>query len=197
MVGPPKPTSPDELLRALLAKCYRAVLHRLRGLRTLLGGWIEIGVPPGSEDRVRSRLEEDMALLARLDWIGSMLITTPPPERMEAGEAPTVLLAVALGISSPEEARARLPRIREPRAAVAAALWLQAQAPNCVLDHDARLGWEGRSWTIDLTTAGATNLSAWETAYGDLLLRRTPQRLVFRPGCFQPSGEQPANEVAG
>lgn len=174
----------ETLLRDLLGKSFHAVLHRLRGLRALLGGWIEIGVPPGSEDRVHSRLEEDMALLARLDWIGSMMITTPPPERMEAGEAPGVLLAVALGISSAEEARARLPLIQNPRAAVAAALWLHASAPHCVLNHDARLAWEGRSLVIELTAVRPADLAEWDAAYASLILSRDPRRIVFRPGCF-------------
>ena len=152
----------------------------------MLGGWIEIGVPPGSEDRVHSRLEEDMALLARLDWIGSMLIATPPAERMESGEAPTVLLAVALGLSSAEEAKARLPLILEPKAAVAAALWLQAHAPHCVLDHDVKLGWEGRGLVLELRAAPASDLATWETAYGGLLQSCAAKRIVFRPHCFAP-----------
>lgn len=184
---PLKPLSLDDLLRALLARSYRAVLHRLRGIRALLGGWVEVGVPPGSEHRVRARLDEDMALLQRLDWIGSMLIHTPPLQRMEAGEAPQVLLAVALGMSSPEEARTRLPVIHDPRAAVGAALWLQACATECVLDYDVHLRWEGRSLRIELVRPHAADLPEWEASYGDLLLRREPAALVFRPGLFAPA----------
>jgi len=162
------------------------VLHRLRGLRALLGGWIEIGVPPGSEDRVQGRLEEDMAMLARLDWLGTMLISPPPLERMNAGEAPIVLLAVALGLSSAEEARARMPQILEPRAAVAAALWLQAKARDGVIDHDVRLIWEGRGLGFTLSVAPPSSMPEWEAAFGDLLLHSNAQRIVFRPGCFAP-----------
>ena len=94
----PDPLEP--LLKGLLSKTFRTTLHRLRGLRALLGGWIEIGVPPGSEHRVHARLEEDMLLLARLDWVGTMLPAPPPCSRLEAGEAPSVLLATALGFGS-------------------------------------------------------------------------------------------------
>ena len=184
--SPLKP-SLDDSLRALLARSFRAVLHRLRGIRALLGGWVEVGVPPGSEHRVRPRLDEDMALLQRLDWIGSMLIHAPPLQRMEAGEAPQVLLAVALGMSSPEEARARLPVIHEPRAAVGAALWLQACAPECVLDCDVHLRWEGRSLRLELTRPHAVDLADWEASYGDLLLHRESSAIVFRPGVFAPA----------
>ena len=177
----------EDLLRALLARSFRAVLHRLRGIRGLLGGWVEVGVPPGSEHRVRARLDEDMALLQRLDWLGSMLIHTPPLQRMEAGEAPQVLLAVALGMGSPEEARAKLPGILEPRAAVGAAVWLQACAPECALGYDVHLRWEGRSLRIELARPHAAELAEWEASYGDLLLHREPAAIVFRPGLFSPA----------
>lgn len=187
MAHPPQPSPLDEHLRRLVIRAFRTLLHRLRGLRSLLGGWVEVGVPPGSEARVPALLQEDIALLARLDWIGTLLMYPPPLERMEGGEAPTVLLAVALGLGSPEEARARLPQIVEPRAAVAAAIWLQLRVPDGVLDREVRMDWEGRSLTLAVESAAESDdTAAWSAAYGDLLLLQESKRIVFRPGCFAP-----------
>lgn len=176
-----------EPIRQLLARAFHSTLHRLRGLRALLGGWIEIGVPPGSEERVRDRLGEDMTLLARLDWLGSMLFLTPPLQRLEAGEAPSVLLAVALGFGSPEEARERLPVILAPRAGLALALYLQNRAPEAVLGHDLQLRWEGRSLVVDFAAPSPSGAAEPEAELAEFLLRHEPQTLAFRPGLFAPA----------
>lgn len=177
-----------ESIRSLLARAFRFTLHRLRGLRALMGGWIEIGVPPGSEARVRGLLEEDMSLLARLDWIGTLLSHAPIAKRLEAGEAPAVLLAAALGLGTPEEGRARLPEPATPRAALALATWIHAKAPEAVLGRDLLMRWEGRSLVVELADPRPAELAGWVAEFGDLVLRREPQSLGFRPGLFQPRG---------
>jgi hypothetical protein len=186
-----------EHLRFLLARAFRLTLHRLRGLRALMGGWIEIGVPPGSEPRVRTLLEEDMQLLARLDWIGTLLAHAPVAQRLEAGEAPAVLLAAALGVGTPEEAHAALPLVQEPRAALALATWLQAKAPDAVLGRDAHLRWEGRSLVVELAAPRPAELGEWEAHYGELVTRREPHALVFRPGLFAARAEPDRVGAAG
>jgi len=179
----------DSLLRELLARGFRSTLHRLRGLRGLLGGWIELGVPPGSEGRVQMRLEEDMVLLARLDWIGTMLHQAPPLKRLEAGEAPAVLLSAALGLGTPEEARERLPQIVDPAVALGLALWLQAVAPDGMLDHDLHLHWQNRSLVVECANRRNPDLNAWSAACGPLVSESSAHRIVLHAGALLPREE--------
>lgn len=174
----------EPLLRDLLARAFRSTLHHLRGLRALLGGWIEIGVPPGSEGRVRLRLEEDMILLARLDWLGSMMHHPQPLRRLHAGEAPMVLLAGALGLGTPEEARERLPKVLDPEAAIALAFWLQAVAPDGMVDHDLHLHWMNGSLVVDAKSPRETDLGAWRASFAPLALACELDRIVLRPGAL-------------
>jgi hypothetical protein len=174
----------NSIHRDLLHRAFRASLHRLRGLRALLGGWIEIGVPPGSEHRVQPRLEEDMVLLARLDWLGTMMHHAQPPARLHAGEAPQVLLAAALGLGTPEEARERLPHIVDPEAALALALWIQAKAPEATVGDGILQRWQGRSLVVELAAPRPAELAEWDAVYGHQVLQREPHLLVMRPGAF-------------
>lgn len=180
----------EPICRDLCKRALGASLHRLRGLRGLFGGWIEVGVPPGSEDRVRLKLEEDMILMARLDWLGSMLHRMPPRARLRSGEAPAVLLAAALGLGTPEEAGERLPRIQDPEAALALALWLQAKAPAVELGGDLHLSWQGRSLVVELAAPQPAELEEWLAEFGACVQHREPHRLVLRPGAFAAPAEQ-------
>lgn len=184
----------EPLLRDLLARAFRSTLHRLRGLRALLGGWIEIGVPPGSEGRVRMRLEEDMLLLARLDWLGTMMHYPLPVKRLHAGEAPAVLLASALGLGTPEEARERLPQVLDPEAAIALAFWLQAVAPDGLADHDLHLSWSSRSLVVTVKSPREASLDAWRAAFAPLALECELDRIVLRPGALP--AQDPAADLA-
>lgn len=188
---PPPDAPPGELVAALVQKAFRRTLHRLRGTGSLLEGWVQIGVPPGSEGAVHARLEEHARLIARLDWLGSLLAIPPPPERLEAGEAPGVLLAAALGHGTPEEAGARLPRILEPRAAAALALWTQAKIPDGA-GADAHLHWEGRVLAVEIAAPRAADFEWWDQRYGGFALRREPHALRMRPGCFAPDEAEAA-----
>lgn len=174
----------EPVLRDLLQRAFRASLHRLRGLRGLFSGWIEIGVPAGSEARVRLKIEEDMILLARLDWLGSMLHHVPPQARLQAGEAPAVLLAAALGLGTPEEAGEMLPRVLHPEAALAAAAWLQALAPGAELGEGIQLRWQGRSLLIEIAREQPADLEAWQAEFASAVLQRGPRTLILHPGAF-------------
>lgn len=174
----------DPLYRALLLRAFRGSLHRLRGLRNLFSGWIEFGLPPGAETRVRIKQEEDAALLARLDWLGTMLSHGATRAQLTGGEAPAILLAAALGLHTPEEAGVRLPRIGEPEAALAAALWLQAKAPVAVLGHDLHLRWQGRSAIFELAAPRNVDLTAWQTELASWVAQQEESRLVLRPGAL-------------
>lgn len=165
----------------------RGTLHRLRGLHNLFSGWIELGVPPGAEARVRIRQQEDAILLGRLDWIGTMQAHGPSRALLVSGEAPTVLLAAGLGLQTPEDAGTRLPRIQEPEAALAAALWLQAKAPEAMFGHDLHLRWRGRAAAFELATPRPAELDAWQSEFAEWVAQREASLLLLRPGALMPA----------
>ena len=129
-----------------------------------------------------------MMLLARLDWVGSMMHHPQPLKRLEAGEAPTVLLAAALGLGTPEEARERLPQVLDAEAAIALAFWLQTVAPDGMLEHDLHLQWQNRSLMLTCTNRRTADLSAWSASFGPLAIECEAARIVMRPGSFLPQG---------
>ncbi|MGB0952225.1 MAG: hypothetical protein ACPG31_03290 [Planctomycetota bacterium] len=179
----PNPLSRDSNLRDLVDRCFSITLHRLRGVRGLISGWIEIGVPPGEEHRLRERMEEDLQLLARLDWLRSLLHHDPPLERCYGGEAPMVLLAAALGVGTPEEAGTSMPEILAPEAAMALALWLQG---NTIAYDSAsiRIEWFGKQMEVRLAVAQDHDWSDWNRQFGHMVTEQEPHRLRFRPSCF-------------
>ncbi|MFK5956037.1 MAG: hypothetical protein QM477_06295 [Planctomycetota bacterium] len=173
----------DPLLSDLVDRCFSITLHRLRGVRGLISGWIEIGIPQGEQHRLRERMEEDLALLARLDWLRAVLHHSPPIQRCYGGEAPAVLLATALGVGTPEEAGDRLPDIASPEAAVALALWLQ----GTTVAYDSasiRLEWFGDQLEVRLAVTQDQDWGLWKNTYGHLLVEMEAHRLRFRPSCF-------------
>lgn len=172
-------------LRDLLDRCFSITLHRLRGVRGLISGWIEVGVPPGEEHRLRERMEEDLQLLARLDWLRSLLHHDPPLERCYGGEAPMVLLAAALGVGTPEEAGTLMPDIVSPEAAVALALWLQGST-TAYDSASIRTEWFDKQLEVRLAVVQDRDWSAWTRQFGHLLIDQEPHRLRFRASCFAP-----------
>lgn len=116
------------LARELLTLSFRATLHRLRGVRSLLSGWAMLGPGSTEEKTLNLRLKEDKTLLARLDWIHSFQNTFLDPALLLSGEAPAVLLAARLGLGTPEEAYKTLPSYSEPGIALGIAFTLQALA---------------------------------------------------------------------
>ena len=180
--GPlPQPFQP--LLHDLVDRCFSIALHRLRGVRGLISGWIEIGIPEGEEHRLRERMEEDLTLLARLDWLRSILHHSPPIQRCYAGEAPQVLLAAGLGVGTPEEAGGRLPDIKDPEAAVALALWLQGST----MAYDSasiRLEWFGEQLEARLAVTQDQDWTVWKNTFGHLIVEMEAHRIRFRSSCF-------------
>ncbi len=167
----------------LVDRCFSISLHRLRGVRGLLSGWIEIGVPEGEQARVHQRMDEDLLLLGRLDWLRSMLHHSPPRQRVLHGEAPAVFLACALGMGTPEEAGDRLPIINQPEAALAVALWLQRRAHE--LDSvSISFGWKGDCLQVELASAKDADVSLWSRVYAEWVASAEPNRLLMRPGGF-------------
>lgn len=169
--------------RDLVDRCFSISLHRLRGVRGLLSGWIEIGVPQGEQNRVHQRMDEDLLLLGRLDWLRSLLHHSPPRQRILNGEAPAVLLACALGMGTPEEAAERLPVIEQAEASLALSLWLQMRAE--IFDSSSvKCDWKGNCLEVTLACANDGDLSSWRRNYGQWIAEEEPHRILMRPGAF-------------
>jgi hypothetical protein len=169
----------------LVDRCFSICLHRLRGVRGLLSGWIEIGVPEGEQHRVHQRMDEDLLLLGRLDWLRSLLHHAPPRQRVLLGEAPAVFLACALGMGTPEEAGDRLPKILQPEAALALSLWLQIRS-QAFDAASIRFGWKGNCLEVTLASVNDADLSTWSRLYGEWVVESEPHRLLMCPGAFAP-----------
>lgn len=181
--SPPELQGLEGAFRDLLDSCFSINLHRLRGVRGLLSGWIEIGVPPGEHHRVQVRIDEDLCLLARLDWLRSFLHHTPPRSMVLQGEAPQVLLACALGLGTPEEAKDRLPTIQRPDAALALSLWLQLRA-EMFDSASIRTAWRGQCFEVTLACTHDPDMAPWREAFGEWAVEEEPHRLLLRPGCL-------------
>ena len=170
---------------AVLDHGFRAALHRLRGVQALLVGWAEIGVVGDEATRVRAHHEEGAILLARLEWLHGARVRGLPLERLVSGEAPRVLLAAAACNATPEEAGLLLPEVLVPDAALALALWVEAQRPDGE-PASVRFAWQGNALTLRIENAVPVALEAWHARWGTLLTEHSPGAATFRPGCFRP-----------
>ena len=190
-----RPFDLSETLLGVFDRAHRCVLHRLRGVQALLGGWAELGAGPEERERLRERQQEAHVLLARLEWIYGMRHRDLPFERLLGGETPQVLLAAAALHATPEEAKDALPEILEPAAALALCCWLQAQLSGERGDTSAvRLSWQGGALEVLLPDARRADLEAWQARFGEYLLEVEATRVVFRPSCFRPAAaEAPAD----
>jgi len=171
------------LLDELVDRCFSITLHRLRGVRGLISGWIEIGVPEGGRHRLREHMEEDLTLLARLDWLRAFMLHAPPMQRCFSGEAPQVLLAAGLGIGTPEEAGEQLPDIKDPEAAFALALWLQGST----VAYDSAsicMEWFDDQLEVRLAVTQDQDWTAWKDTFGHLVVEMAAHRIRFRSSCF-------------
>ena len=184
----PQETTPfdgSSLLSTALNAAMKATLHRLRGVRGLILGWAMVGVPHGEEAKLQSRLDEDLSLLGRLDWLRAVLYQTPAISRLERGEAPDVLLAAALRYGTPEEAGDRLPDILLPQAAIAISIYFANLSEE---NSPFELGWSEGSLSLTFPHFCSPSLE-WQNCFGSLLLpEKHENTLSFRADCFRPAG---------
>ncbi len=187
MEYPPRfETGLQESLHDLVDRCFSISLHRLRGVRGLINGWLEIGVPEAEKPKLHSHMEEDLVLLARLDWLRSFLHHNPPLERCVGGEAPTVFLAAALGLGTPEEAGEQLPEIKDAEAALALALWLQGST-TAYDSASIQVSWPDNHLEVRLAVQQDwPAIKLWRAQFASFLVAEQPHCLRFRQRCFAP-----------
>ena len=170
-------------LAALLNEAMRATLHRLRGVRGLILGWAMVGVPVSEENKLQNRLDEDLVLLGRLDWLRAMLHQPPTLERLEKGEAPSVLLAAALRLGTPEEAQETLPLITQPLASLALCLWCLARAGTD--EQPLTTSWKDGSLVVSHSGKGLPS-KKWVDSFAKYTLDHSTEGEVrFRADCFR------------
>lgn len=184
----PRPYDEQAVQESLLDHAFRVALHRLRGVQSLLVGWAEIGVQGDEAQRVRAHHEEATRQLARLEWLHGARARALPLERLAGGEAPQVLLAAAVCHATPEEAGDKLPRVLDPEAALALALWAEAQRAEGE-PAEVRFRWDGMQLELRLENAAATDLTDWQARWGRFLAAQAPGTVSFRAGCFRPLPE--------
>ena len=181
----PEP-SLEALGRGLLDRCLRAILHRLRGIRTVLNGWLLMGLPDCEKLAVQRLMEEEQGLLDRLDRIRALLHEGPSVETLARGELPAIALAASFSLGTPEHGRERVPVPRDPVAGIALALWLEAQAGGSMTPLAPPPAWrieEGRL-RVELP-GGAPSPVAWRARFPDLVVGEpAPGCVVFAGGLF-------------
>ena len=178
----------DAVRGALLDHAFRATLHRLRGVQALLVGWAEIGVVGEEAQRVRVHHEDATRLLARVEWLHGARARDLPLERLVTGESPQVLLAAAACHATPEEAHAVLPQVVDPEAALALALWSEAQRPEGE-PAELRFQWEGGTLELRMENAVPCDLQTWHDRWGRFVVEQTEGAVRFRPGGFRPAAD--------
>jgi len=188
------PAAARALLLELLDRAHRAVLHQLRNARHLSRGWGRLRPGPERDARLEAAERADALQLERLDWIAARLRELhaggmPALDALAEPRAAALLLAAALGWGTPEECRARLPRIQDGRAALALALWLRIQAgPG---REDPGLHWlSGRSlWAVQVERSAQAPPAWWIECFAGLLAEAPARKtLVLRPGLLEGPG---------
>jgi hypothetical protein len=173
---------------ALLDHAFRATLHRLRGVQSLLVGWAEIGAGGEDAPRLKHHFVECGTQLARLEWLHGARTLDLSLARLAGGESPKVLLAAAAFNSTPEEVQGEpLPVISTPEAALALALWLEAQRP---VDEPlvARFHFIDGCLSVRCENGVAVKMEAWQKQWRRHLETANADGSVrFHGSCFRPA----------
>ena len=183
-----RPYDESAVKNALLDHAFRATLHRLRGVQSLLVGWAEIGAGGADAPRLKRHHEDCGVQLARLEWLHGARTLNLSWQRLAGGESPLVLLAAAAFNATPEEIQGEpLPHIGTPEAALGLALWLEALRPvNETLV--ARFSFVEGCLQVRCENGVAVQTDAWQAEWGRFLEDRSGNSLRFRSNCFRPAG---------
>ncbi|MFQ5747851.1 MAG: hypothetical protein ACE5H3_00145 [Planctomycetota bacterium] len=173
-----------ELTRDLLETGIRAVIHRLRGLQGLLAGWAVLEAKPPGGERVRQWELEGRTLLDRLERLVGLLKNPVPPDRLQEGDLPRLLLAAAWGLGTPEEAGPALPARFQGRTALALAYWmLEVQNERVAAHGEAAFEIGDGEHELEVQHRGSRShpVGEWWLAFEDLLESRPDSlRIRFR-----------------
>ncbi|MDP6962838.1 MAG: hypothetical protein QGF46_01585 [Planctomycetota bacterium] len=113
-----------DALLSLAELGFRATYHRLRGVRGVVAGWIEIGIPDEQKTRILANLAEEQDLLLRLEEMHKASIHPFSTPDALVGNKPDIFLAASLKLGTPEEGAELMPSILKPQAGLALAVWL-------------------------------------------------------------------------
>ena len=173
---------PDNL-QSLAELGFRATYHRLRGVRGVVAGWIEIGIPDEQKSRILANLAQEQVLLLRLDEMHQACVEALSTSDALVGFKPEIFLAATLKLGTPEEGAELMPSILHPSAAVALAVWLLER--NCT-DNEVKPSLSISDGAVTATIDGNCRLSApaWPVELSELITSETPHSICFADNVF-------------
>jgi hypothetical protein len=173
---------PDNL-RSLAELGFRTTYHRLRGVRGVVAGWIEIGIPEEQKARLLANLAQEQVLLLRLDEMHQACVEAISTSDAIVGSKPEVFLAATLKLGTPEEGAELMPSVLEPQAALALAVWLLQR--NCE-GSDVRTRLEIIEGVVTASVTGSTRNSApaWPSELIDFITSESSFKLCFADNVF-------------
>ena len=172
----------DNLL-ALAELGFRTTYHRLRGVRGVVAGWVEIGIPEGQKARILANLAQEQALLLRLEEMHQACVEPLSTADALVGEKPGIFLAAALKLGTPEEGADLMPSVIEPQAALALAVWLLERNSD---HNDVRPSLAIIDGAVTATIEDSTRPSApaWPAELSNFVTEEATFKLVFTDKVF-------------
>ena len=173
---------PDNL-QSLAELGFRTTYHRLRGVRGVVAGWIEIGIPKEQKARILANLAQEQVLLLRLEEMHRACVETISTADAIVGGKPEVFLAATLKLGTPEEGAQLMPSVLEPEAALALAVWLLERD---AMNKDVRTRLEIVEGVVTASVTGSTRNSApaWPNELADYITSESAFLLCFAEKVF-------------
>ncbi len=173
---------PDNL-QSLAELGFSTTYHRLRGVRGVVAGWIEIGIPEQQKTRILANLAQEQVLLLRLEEMHQACVEPLSTSDALVGDKPEIFLAATLKLGTPEEGADLMPSVIEPQAALALAVWLLER--NCD-DNDVRPTLETVEGVITVSIEGSTRNAApaWPSELSEFIISESPFKLGFADNVF-------------
>jgi hypothetical protein len=173
---------PDNL-HSLAKLGFRTTYHRLCGVRGVIAGWIEIGIPEEQQARLLVNLAQEQELFLRLDVMHQACIETLSTYDAMRGDKPEIFLAAALKLGTPEEGAELMPRVHEPKAALALAVWLLER--NCEDNAvQARLKIIDGVMTATISESNRDSAPTWPHELADFITSESAFKLCFADNVF-------------
>ena len=162
---------------------FRATYHRLRGVRGVVAGWIEIGIPEEQKSRILSNLAKEQELILRLDEMHQAACGRWNPADAALGVRPAIFLSACLQLGTPEEGGELMPSILNVEAALALATWfLQRDCANKGVQTSLQL--EDSIMTACVENSARDAATSWPQELKDYILEDDTFTLKFNEGVF-------------
>jgi|MDSW01.2.fsa_nt_gb hypothetical protein len=173
---------PEDLIE-LAEMGFRATYHRLRGVRGVVAGWIEIGIPEEQKPRILSNLAKEQELILRLDEMHQAACGRWNPADAALGVRPAIFLSACLQLGTPEEGGELMPSILKTDGALALATWfLQRGCGEEKVQTSLRV--ENGIMTAHVQNSERSAAPSWPTKLKEYIVEEDPFTLKFNEGVF-------------